>query len=1121
MNRPEISRLFFSELLKLHKDPVADYPTKFQELNALLIKLLNAYTDNENLHFTTTYARIAFIAYKYNLSTALQWRIHAMRRNFKNLRSGHFKAEEKEFITALKTFSYTLASLGQIPVPTELKNIFSEWVENEVEKYKPRYKDKIDSLKVITLDIDEQQELLICSEYGVDNPQLLRVKYNEMVVNQHFNDTIQKIKTVFNLKAVLNLVEVLVDESGIYIPKVIVLEPDYLVDVTSIAECFTDFGSSSLVYLMNKLKSKDNSKALTIGNIANFLLDELMTNPDIAFTEIKPKLFQTNPMAFIEFDNDGVKEIVEQAQKHFSSLKKVTGQDFEQVNISPDDCYLEPSFYSQKYGLQGRLDVWNKPSGTNKAAIVELKSGAPFKPNIHGLSHNHFAQTTLYDLLVQSVYPELDIITYILYSKLDVNHLKLSPSERFMKDEVIRLRNEIVALDRQLASMDLNGLEQATILDKVSAQSVPKASGFFATELKNFEKIRKEISELERRYMLAFIAFTSREQLLTKTGAEDSDKNNGQASLWLSDFDEKNINFQVLSDLKISEVQNEKDQTLIILNRTEQTHPLANFRQGDIGVLYPRQLETDTVMQHQIFKGSIIEINNDAVHFRLNSRQFNETIFQNFEKWTIEPDMMDKSYNTQMAGLFDFLKTKKDFRNLILTLRAPVQSSIPTIEFENKNLNEIQKNVLNAALSSNDYFLLLGPPGTGKTKFMLAEMVRHLLKNTDEQIILLAYTNRAVDEICEAIHDFAENDYLRMGSKYSSDERFEGRMFSVLSEKVNNRKDLLDIISGHRIVISTVATLLSRPQILKHKNFSTAIIDEASQILEPMMVGILPHFKRFILIGDHKQLPAVVLQDRASSAVQDEKLLEIGLYNRRNSLFERLYNRAVQNDWHWAWRMLSNQGRMHSDIAEFPSENYYAGKLNLLNDESGAWQQEPLNYILPDNASPLMTKLASKRVIFIPSEPDNDGNPKTNLDEATKVAMVTDAFRQLYQFNNQEFDSKMIGVITPFRAQIAQIKKELEALEQNFENCTIDTVERYQGGAREIIIISLCINSFYQLESVVSMSDDNQVDRKLNVALTRARKHLVIIANQNLMQNVSHYNQLLDWIKSNEGFCVM
>ena len=97
--------------------------------------------------------------------------------------------------------------------------------------------------------------------------------------------------------------------------------------------------------------------------------------------------------------------------------------------------------------------------------------------------------------------------------------------------------------------------------------------------------------------------------------------------------------------------------------------------------------------------------------------------------------------------------------------------------------------------------------------------------------------------------------------------------------------------------------------ILKLKTFHQVIIDEASQLLEPYLVGLLPHFKRFVLIGDHQQLPAVVLQSSEASKVADEELNKIGVVNLRDSFFERIYKQCLRNGWHWAHAQLSHQGK--------------------------------------------------------------------------------------------------------------------------------------------------------------------------------------------------------------------
>jgi DNA replication ATP-dependent helicase Dna2 len=130
------------------------------------------------------------------------------------------------------------------------------------------------------------------------------------------------------------------------------------------------------------------------------------------------------------------------------------------------------------------------------------------------------------------------------------------------------------------------------------------------------------------------------------------------------------------------------------------------------------------------------------------------------------------------------------------------------------------------------------------------------------------------------------------------------------------------------------------------------------------------------------------------------------------------------------------------------------------------------------------------------------------------------AFAELYQANGRTLDPQTVGIICPYRAQIAQIKAKLvEAqkanpqLQVDFERCTIDTVERYQGGTKSIVLLSLCLNNPNQLKTLVSLDDSETVDRKLNVALTRAQHHLVIIGNPQIMVLDKYYKLLLDWAK--------
>ena len=109
--------------------------------------------------------------------------------------------------------------------------------------------------------------------------------YSYVFYYMHYYSTIQKITEGFNNQVTINLVDILIDESGVYYPKKFVIEPDFMVDVSSISECFQGFGSSEQLYLLKKFLPFSNSIPLMLGNIANFFLDELMTNPEVTFVD--------------------------------------------------------------------------------------------------------------------------------------------------------------------------------------------------------------------------------------------------------------------------------------------------------------------------------------------------------------------------------------------------------------------------------------------------------------------------------------------------------------------------------------------------------------------------------------------------------------------------------------------------------------------------------------------------------------------------------------------------------------------------------------------------------------------------------------------------------------------
>ncbi len=495
-------------------------------------------------------------------------------------------------------------------------------------------------------------------------------------------------------------------------------------------------------------------------------------------------------------------------------------------------------------------------------------------------------------------------------------------------------------------------------------------------------------------------------------------------------------------------------------------------------------------------------------------------IFNEFEKWNLEHDQMDMGYTSMYQGLFRWASADKRKRDLLLATEPPQQFAPQEMELcDTGQLTIEQQRILQKMLFAPDYFLLWGPPGTGKTSQMLRQFAKWIFENTDENLLLLAYTNRAVDEICEALESIgpeAKAAYLRIGSRYSTSEQFENQLLTSKIENVTTRKELREVLENHRIFVSTLASLSNNQELLKLKKFRRVAIDEASQILEPVLAGLLPQFEQFVLIGDHKQLPAVVVQPPEASAVADEKLHAIGLQNLRNSLFERLFRRCLEQGWHWAYDLLSHQGRMHEDIMRFPGELFYEGKLQILPKEIPYSQKQtaPLAAQQTDIQSDWQKIVQGRRLAFLSTPIDRHSpSKKTNRYEAELLVELVRFFQQPTSLTPLGgAGGPSIGIITPYRAQIAQIQEVMQRKGIDCGSITIDTVERYQGGARDIILISLCTNAASQMETLVSLSEEG-VDRKLNVALTRAREQVVVLGNEELLMRNDVYRRLIEWAK--------
>ncbi|WP_211220196.1 ATP-dependent helicase [Rudanella lutea] len=974
-----------------------------------------------------------------------------------------------------------------------------------------------------------QDNLLLCSQEDDVNSdaELLKVRVNVAQTNDLFRQSVSH----FWVGAQLNLLQVNLNSEGYYTPQYIILEPDYLVDVTSVAECFTNYATTPLLYLLNRFFPKTQSKPILLGNLANLMIDRMMHRTEVpqSFMDMLKQSFRETPLAYATCEDIAeqtkMQEFVKEAQQHFQNIEQTIQQQFPGQGIYAGTVILEPAFLCETYGLQGRLDLFQPHDVANPARIVELKSGSFFPSDSLPLPQNNFAQATLYRLMIQSAFalqPE-QVQPSILYSKLALESLKYAPYLQTWEKKVLDMRNQIVAVEYELAR-DKSGKYLNTYLETLLPERHPAAPPFFTNKLRNLHEPIRKATPTERCYFNAFVRFIAEEHLITKIGNAGHEVSSGQAALWANEFEVKQEAYEILYNLTILNNQIHTPERTIVFQRDPQIGGFVNFRTGDLCVLYPRKPNDSqaTICNNQTLKGTILKLTKEEVTVKFRYQQRNPHFLTQHTHWALEHDTLDSNFATQYQSLFAFLKAQPDRRSLLLGLRPPETRTAFT--YQNPDLRPEQVQLVRDALAANDYYLLVGPPGTGKTSRVLRAMVQKLYENPSANVLLLAYTNRAVDEICMAIRELP---FTRIGTTAHPD--FRGNLLENQIAQATTRQQVLNILEGHRIFVSTMASLASRPELFKLKQFDVAIVDEASQILEPQLIGLLarPEVKKFILIGDDKQLPAIVQQSDKRAETDIAELNAIGLHTLKNSLFERLLARTDAQGWTWARGTLTFQGRMHEQIASFANTYFYDNQLNTIRPE----QQAPLvsRYLRFDQTQPLERLLASRRVIFFPSMPDHTDKPtrarshtgpKSHLYEAKLVVQLIRTVQRLYQANKQPFDPALsLGVITPYRNQIALIRHLLDQAQiSDHDKIMIDTVERFQGSERDVIIYSFSVNTPRQVLQLPNLTSDGRVDRKLNVALTRAREQFIGIGNPDLLSANSLFSQVISWARQEGGY---
>ena len=428
-------------------------------------------------------------------------------------------------------------------------------------------------------------------------------------------------------------------------------------------------------------------------------------------------------------------------------------------------------------------------------------------------------------------------------------------------------------------------------------------------------------------------------------------------------------------------------------------------------------------------------------------------------------------------------------------------------------LDESQKQSIETAVGQR-LTLIQGPPGTGKTHTAV-HLLKALIDMGRGPILACAESNVAVDNLLEGLLDLdvnairfgrpvkvreslreatldaqvsshpkqdeiafirEENDAIRskLHDLKGKDKGFAHRDINKNYREIRELEQrITDDVLGNAQVLCTT-NIGAGHFTLANRKFSIVLIDEATQATEPSaLVPIVKGARQLILVGDHRQLPPTVTSRRA-----EEDGLDI-------PLFERLLSNGLPA------HMLTTQYRMHPSIREFPSSRFYENKLE---DGCSPTERPPVaGFLWPDWDKP---------VAFVPVHgaeiEEEAGSSRSNMDEAAIVVKVVNDLLAPGDLTPED-----IGVISPYAGQVRLIRSMVDDVIEGLE---VKSVDGYQGREKEIIVLS-----------TVRSNDAGNVGflsnyRRLNVALTRAKRGLIVIGDDRTLRNDSTWASWLDWI---------
>lgn len=806
---------------------------------------------------------------------------------------------------------------------------------------------------------------------------------------------------------------------------------------------------------------------------------------------------------------------------------------------------VEEHVWSPMYGLKGNIDA------TVEVALTDGKHSrtltVPFEVKTgRNASSSHMAQTALYTLLLSDRY-DIDIAYGVLYY-METSRTMRIPAVRHELRHMIMQRNQLagyirersVQLPPMLKSKHMCGRCYAKPSCFIYHRLADNGDGESSGMGEKFDEIVQHLTPQHQEF------FVKWENLLTM---EEKESQKTKRELWTMTSTEREKKARCFADVIIEEGSASVDTDTPRINRFHYTFikrkPESGFSflESEIGVGEPivvsdeeghfalaigyvtasrkqrisvavdRRLHNSRIKQpgfdeldNQVF-ASIMEVAPEGASAEQSQGRIKEAPI----RYRLDQDEFSNGMATVRNNIVQIMSNQfpeaRRIRELIVDLATPRFKYVPTqyTISDQETLNVDQKRAIEKVMSAQDYALVLGMPGTGKTT-TIAHIIR-ALTSQGKTVLLTSHTHTAVDNILLKLKS-DKMKILRLGAPAKVHP--EVRDFAILAGQPKKTFEEIKEAWHDTPVVATTCLGINHP-VFQERAFDYCIVDEASQITLPICAGPIRMAKTFVLVGDHNQLPPVVKNEAAREGGLDV------------SLFKLLSDRHPQSVTN-----LAHQYRMCEDIMTLSNTLIYDGKLVC------GTEQLRMKKLHVPNMRALSHRHHNASTIFLPGTPRSfckgpapsqcwlydllDGDARVRfVNTDTIQPMVREEAHGKRIVNSAEIcivsqlveslltvgvPATEVGVMTHYRSQLFLLKDKLKG----YPGVEMHTTDRFQGRDKEVIVLSLVRSN-----DACNIGDLLRDWRRINVAFTRAKTKLLVIGSKSTLNgsNVANKENML------------